>query len=143
MRLHTLRRSLTIQSVLIPGVAACYAVLFCMLVYDLAFHARLESWRQPPARTAARYYQGAAKLPTVTAACAEIAGMGRKLCNEESKVNVTFARVQPTVLRQPRYVRGPGQRALRIPASAPRVPASNETFPERADALHSSIASRE
>ena len=93
--LHSLRRFLTHHRTLIPGAAACYAVLFGLLIYGVAVHARLESWREPPLPTAAGVRAPAPIPHAVAANCAEFAGMGQTPCNAIVKVEVAHAEFRP------------------------------------------------
>ena len=95
MWLRSLRRLLMIHRALIPGAAAGYAVLFGFLIYGLAVHARLESWREPRAPAAAVQMSAPTPPHAVAAACAEFAGMGQAPCNTEGKVEVARAEFKP------------------------------------------------
>ncbi len=111
------RRLLAARRALIPGAAACYAALFGFLIYGLAVHARLESWREPTAGLHAP-----ASIPRVApATCGEFAGMGQAPCNAAAKVGVARAEFRPRpVTRIPRD--NPPRDAQVKPAPEPPAP---------------------
>ncbi len=119
--LHSSRRLLATHRALIPGALAGYAVLFGFLIYGLAVHARLESWREPhlPASAGA---QTPAPIPReARAACAEFSGMGQAPCNTEGKVEVAHAEFRPRFAApELRDIQPPVEQA--IPASHPYTP---------------------
>jgi len=89
--LPRLKRLLAAHRALIPGAAACYAVLFGLLIYGLAVYARLESSRESTAG-----FHAPASIPqAVPATCAEFAGMGQTPCNAIAKVKVARAEFRP------------------------------------------------
>jgi hypothetical protein len=151
VRLHGLKRSLANQCAMIPWAATCYATLFGLLIYSLAVEARLESWRRSSTQTVASIQRAALTLSAVNASCAELAGMGQKLCNAETKVDAARAKFQQRVAaRKQRHARSPAvrvKRAQNTPAQTPVQPAQTSAppanSPDQAEPLNSSIAIRE
>ena len=147
MWLHSSRRLLTTHRALIPGAAAGYAVLFGFLIYGLAVHARLESWREPPVPVAAA--QTLTAIPhAVAAACAEFAGMGQAPCNAKAKVEVAHAEFKPRfAARKPRDIQPPGEQVKTAPYPPAQILIATEEFPEEEaeedEPLNLSIAYRE
>lgn len=132
--LHSASRLLATHRALIPGALAGYAVLFGFLIYGLAVHARLESWREPhlPASAGA---QTPAPIPReARAACAEFSGMGQAPCNMEGKVEVAHAEFRAHFAApEVRDIQPPVEQA--IPASHPYTPILlvTEEFPDGGD----------
>ena len=151
MDLHSLKLSLPAYRALIAGAATCYALIFSLLVYGIVWYVGLQSWRQPPA-PAARSRPVTVTSGSGSAACAEIAGMGQKLCKAEARVDAAREKFQQRVAaRKQRHHQPRGERASRAqnqsaqaliaPPSAP-LPAP-EVFPQQTDPLNTSIATRE
>ena len=117
---------------LIPGALAGYAVLFGFLIYGLAVHARLESWREPhlPASAGA---QTPAPIPReARAACAEFSGMGQAPCSARATVDVARVEFRPRfAARKLPDSPPPAERvkaaALSVPA---QIPIPTGEFPE-------------
>ena len=130
--LHSLSRLLATHSALIPGALAGYAVLFGFLIYGLAVHARLESWREPhlPASAGA---QTPAPIPReARAACAEFSGMGQAPCSARATVDVARVEFRPRfAARKLPDSPPPAERvkaaALSVPA---QIPIPTGEFPE-------------
>jgi len=148
--LHSSRRFLINYRALIPGALAGYAVLFGFLIYGLAVHARLESWREPhlPASAGA---QSPAPIPRGTrAACAEFSGMGQAPCSAKATVDVARIEFRPRFAARklpdsPPPAEKVKAAALSVPAQIP-VPAgefSEEEAEEEVEPLPLAIAFRE
>jgi len=143
-RLDSLIRSLTTRPALIAGAAVCYAAVFGLLIYGIAFHARLESWRQPPLPTKAMFQPVKPSPLALANSCSEFAGMDQKLCNAEAKVDAARAKYQQRMAaRKQRHVRPPADRAKLAPKPpAPAlIPSAN--LPDEAEHLDLYIAIRE
>jgi hypothetical protein len=147
--MHCLKQSLSSHRALTAGAATCYALIFGLLIYGIAYHAGLESWRQPPS---AVRHQPAKASSAGFLACAEIAGMGRKLCNAEAKVDAARAKFQQRLAaRKLSHDQPPAGRALRAqsrpvqasitpPLSSPGGP---DALPHNTDPLTATLAVRE
>ncbi len=144
--LHGLSRLLATHRALIPGALAGYAVLFGFLIYGLAVHARLESWRQPqlPASASA---QTPAPIPrAVAAACAEFAGMGQAPCSAKAAIDLARVEFRPrSAARKPRGSPRPGEPVKSAALSAPtQIPILTEELAEdEVEPLPLSVAYRE
>ena len=146
MLLNGLLQARTTKRALVPGAVACYAAVFGLLIYTLAVHARLDTWRQASA-------QAEVKVQPVTpaadgAACAEFAGMGRKLCNAEarieSKIEAVRARFQQRVEARRQLSAQPQiERVKRVPSIVSPAPVMPSSIPEQPELLNASIAVRE
>jgi hypothetical protein len=146
MLLNTLIRLPTTKRALVPGALACYAAVFGLLVYDLAVHARLNSWREASEQAVART-QFAASDAT-GASCAELAGMGQRLCNAEAKIDAKIDaardRFQQRVAARKQHHVQPAvehvQRTLDSPTPTAILPIA---LPDPAASQTPSIAARE
>jgi hypothetical protein len=79
----------------LPWAGACYVALLGFLIYTLAHEARLDSWRSsaaPITLSAQRI-----NLPAPDAACAELAGMGQKLCSAEARLDAARSKFQQRI----------------------------------------------
>jgi hypothetical protein len=146
MLLKGLLQGRTTKRALVPGAVACYAAVFGLLVYTLAVHARLDTWRQASA-------QAEVKMRPVTPAadgpaCAEFAGMGRRLCSAEArietKIDAVRARFQQRVEAQKQLHAQPqAERVKRAPSIISPAPVLPVSIPEQPELLNASIAARE
>lgn len=148
MLLHGLSRLLATHRALIPGALAGYAVLFGFLIYGLAVHARLESWREPhlPASAGA---QTPAPIPReARAACAEFSGMGQAPCNAKATVDVARVEFRPSfAARKLPDSPPPAERmkaaALSVPAQIPILTGEFPEEEEEVEPLPLAVAYRE
>jgi hypothetical protein len=146
MLLNGLLQARTTKRALVPGAVACYAAVFGLLIYTLAVHARLDMWRQASA-------QAEVKVQPVTpaadgAACAELAGMGRKLCNAEAKIETRIEAVrarfqQRVAARKQLRSQPPIEPVKRVPSIISPAPVLPASIPEQPELLNASIAARE
>ena len=143
MLLNNLIQPMTTKRVLVSGAVACYAAVFTLLIYALAVHARLDSWRESSVQTVARL-----ELVTPSAAgasCAEIAGMGRRLCSAETKIDAVRARFEQRVATyEQRHIQPAAGRVKRLPAAPTLAAVPPADLPAQAELpINSSIAARE
>ncbi len=144
VRLDSLIRSLTTLPALVAGAAVCYAAVFGLLVYGIAFHARLASWRQPPLPTTATFQPVKPSAPALAASCAELAGMDQKLCNAEARVDAARAKYQQRVAaRKQRHVRPPADRTKSAPKPPAQMTVPPAEFPDEVEPLKLSVAIHE
>ena len=141
------KRLLAAYPTLIPGAAVCYTAIFGLLVYNLAAHARLDSWRQFAPLAEATLT--ASVLPSASApSCAEFAGMGQRLCGAEAKFEATRARFQQRVEARKERVRlSVGVKPAERAKSAPLPPAPSALtpayLPDQTEPAKPTLAARE
>jgi len=132
--LHSASRLLATHRALIPGALAGYAVLFGFLIYGLAVHARLESWREPHLPASAGVQTPAPIPREARAACAEFSGMGQAPCSAKATVDVARVEFRPRFAApELRDIQPPVEQA--IPPSHPYTPILlvTEEFPDGGD----------